>query len=272
MLLNVVRELRRTGKFSRIAVEKVLFVLRTEYDFANRLKFYSFFPYQLGPFSNLSYYDMSRLQGEQCLEDDVLTENGRLEAEKLDDALVSDVRQCVSRFPDSDAMLAYVYKKYPEYAMRSKLKQESEQPVQPGYFTIGYEGRDIDAFLNVLIQNDIQILVDVRHNPFSMNFSFVQAKLKGYMEKSGIEYVHLKGLGIDGENRKNLDTDEDYAKLFQMYENEILPSHMDDFSRVVELGKEKRIALMCFEHSVDHCHRGVLARKLQQLGCEVAHL
>lgn len=272
MLLNVIRELRASAKFNKTFLEKILFLLSKEYGFSEKVKFYSFFPYQYGPFSNLSYYDLGKLQGERCLENEELTETGISEASKLDDELISGIKDCIGRFPDSDSVLEYVYAKYPEYAIKSKLKTGEEGEPSPGFFTIGYEGRDIDAFLNSLIQNRIQALVDVRYNPFSMNFSFIQGKLRSYLEKNGIEYVHVKGLGIEGESRKNLETDGDYTKLFEYYESSILPVHSSDFATVLELGQKKRIALMCFERDAWHCHRGVLGKKLRENGFEVVDL
>lgn len=272
VLLNVIHELKMTKKYSKRAVEKTLFLLRNEYGFVDKLKFYSFFPYNYGPFSNLSYYDLGKLQGDQCFVNEELTDTGISEAEKLNNELVSEIRECISRFPNPESMVEYVYWKYPEYTVKSKLVSKTDHSGEPGFFTIGYEGKDIDAFLNVLIQNEIEILVDVRHNPFSMNFSFIQKKLAEYLGKSGIGYVHFKGLGINGENRKTLETDEDYGKLFEQYEKEMLPAHLGEFAKVVELGKSKRIAMMCFEHDAGHCHRGVLARKLRENGLRVVDL
>ena len=39
-------------------------------------------------------------------------------------------------------------------------------------FTVGYEGRTLDAYLDLLIRNNVKILCDVRKNPFSMKYGF----------------------------------------------------------------------------------------------------
>jgi uncharacterized protein (DUF488 family) len=48
-------------------------------------------------------------------------------------------------------------------------------------FTIGYKGKSLEGFLNLLMKNEIAILVDVRHNPISGKFSFSKEKLKFFL-------------------------------------------------------------------------------------------
>ena len=140
------------------------------------------------------------------------------------------------------------------------------------YYTIGYEGKDIDAFLNELIQNNIQVLVDVRRNPFSLKFAFTKIKLQEYLEKRGIEYVHLGELGIEGEKRKGLETKEDYDALFREYEQELLPANQESLEKVINFGKTKRIALLCFEAHAQDCHRGIIAKSLKARGIKVTRM
>jgi uncharacterized protein (DUF488 family) len=46
------------------------------------------------------------------------------------------------------------------------------------FFTIGYEGLGISRFLKHLKENRVRTLLDVRHNPFSMNPDFSRSDLK----------------------------------------------------------------------------------------------
>ncbi|MFH1285638.1 MAG: DUF488 domain-containing protein, partial [Candidatus Micrarchaeota archaeon] len=163
--------------------------------------------------------------------------------------------------------------KYPEYTTKSALKHSENKQLAPAVFSIGYEKKDIDLFLDYLIQNRIDILVDVRANPFSMNFAFTKKKLEQSLNSVQIEYTHFPELGIDGELRKKLETDADYKRLFDFYEKSILPNKTDKLKALLEIGKRKRIALMCFEADHEHCHRGIISKKLEEIGdIKVAHL
>ena len=55
------------------------------------------------------------------------------------------------RVQNEKQMLDYVYANYPEYAVKSKLIKHQKEETKPGFFSIGYEGKDIDYFLNLLI-------------------------------------------------------------------------------------------------------------------------
>src|SRR5574344_1017887 len=110
----------------------------------------------------------------------------------------------------------------------------------PGLFTVGYEGRDVDLFLNILIKNDIDVLIDVRKNPFSMKFDFTKNSLKNYLENLEIRYLHIPKLGIEGEKRKDLLTLKDYKKLFEDYEKTTIKDNPELLDNIVELGRSHR--------------------------------
>ncbi|WP_348602891.1 DUF488 family protein [Bartonella tribocorum] len=40
------------------------------------------------------------------------------------------------------------------------------------FFTIGYEGKSLENYLNCLLENNIKILCDVRKNPISRKYGF----------------------------------------------------------------------------------------------------
>ena len=141
----------------------------------------------------------------------------------------------------------------------------------PCIFTIGYEKKTINSFLDILLRNKINVLADVRHNAFSMRPDFRKTRLSGHLSGAGVEYMHFPGLGIPGEIRKKL-TSESHAKLFSYYSTHILPENPEDFEKLVSLGRKKRMALMCFEKDVECCHRGVLAQEIKKDGFEVVHL
>ncbi|MFH0862723.1 MAG: DUF488 family protein [Candidatus Altiarchaeota archaeon] len=274
-LLAVVDELSVRGKSSRLMIEKNLFLLKKEEALDEDMKFYNFFPYKYGPFSNMSYFDLNGLRLKGYLDED---EKNPRTTEKAKDVLTSlnqNVRQKIAktaeRFESDNAIKSYVYGKYPEYTVKSENSKIKRNPSSPGIFTIGYEGRDIDSFLDSLIRCGVEVLVDVRRNPFSMNLSFTQKKLSEYLNRVEIVYKHIPELGIDGELRKNLETPEDYQKLFEGYK-ESLKEKKKELGEIVSLGGKNMIALMCFEHDKNMCHRGVIAEYLGLNNIQVGHL
>lgn len=274
-LLAVIDELSAKGRSSKLMVEKNLFLLKKEEALDEDMKFYNFYPYLYGPFSNMSYFDLNGLRLKGYLTEDEknpkTTEKARGIIASLNPPVKQKIAKTADRFKSENEIKSYVYDKYPEYRVKSESAKGKHMPGKPGIFTIGYEGRDIDAFLNILIKNSIQVLVDVRRNPFSMNLSYTQKKLSEYLQRVGITYRHIPELGIDGELRKNLETPEDYKQLFEGY-TEALKSKKKELEEIISLGGRDRIALMCFEHDKNMCHRGVIAEYLGINNIQVGHL
>jgi len=266
-LLAVIDELSARGRSSRLMIEKNLFLLKKEEAIGEDMKFYNFFPYKFGPFSNMSYFDLNGLRFKGYINDNEKSPSITDKAKSVIASLTPGVRQRIAktaeRFKSDKEIKKYVYDNYPEYTVKSEGAQPIGKTGHNGIFTIGYEGRDIDAFLSLLIKNSIEVLVDVRSNPFSMNLSFIQKKLSEYLQKVGIKYEHIPELGIDSELRKNLETPDDYKKLFEDYKKG-LKERKKELEEVVSLGRQNRIALMCFEHDKAMCHRGVLAEEIEK--------
>lgn len=272
VLMAVLSEMSRNNRFKTF-LQKALFLLKQEEKIDMVIKFYSFYPYNYGPFSYRLYEDLSRLQQSGFITEDLkLTNSGQKCISTLPEAVYAKVKAVTERFSSVVTIRKYVYEKYPKYTVKSKLRVIKNQKPEPGIFTIGYEGKDIDSFLDILIENKIETVVDIRFNPFSMNFDFTQLKLQTALAKSGIEYIHMKALGIEGSLRKNLNNKEDYTQLFDEYKSRIEKNNTDDIKRLIELGKTKRIALLCFECDKDMCHRGVVSKKIEKEGIPVCHM
>lgn len=169
----------------------------------------------------------------------------------------------------------YVYEKFPYYGVKSEIseniaadnqliKAEKAKLIRDEYaiFTIGYEGRTVEAYANLLIKNDVKILCDVRKNPLSMKYGFSKKQLKAVVESVGITYLHFPSLGIESEKRKNLSDKIDYDRLFAGYKKQ-LKNKKKEIGELSELvNKNRRIALTCFERDVNYCHRNYTANEL----------
>lgn len=169
-------------------------------------------------------------------------------------------------------LLDYIYQEHPEYTIFSLYRKNMDYcKTSAGIVTIGYEGKTIDKFLNELITNKIDVVVDVRKNAYSMKFGFQLNKLKNYLEKIDIEYVHMPELGIPSESRKNLKTYEDYQALFSSYKKD-LKTKADYLEKIKSISQSKKVSLVCFEKDVKYCHRGIIAEQLREDGVEVVDL
>jgi len=272
VLVYLIQRLSVKKKYSKSLANKILFLLTKEYHYGERISFYSFFPHNYGPFSNEFYRDLGELKRDGFIDENTnLTKKGKDFANILSYEFQAPVDKLVDKF-NYNSIREYVYSKYPEYAQRSKLISNKKRKFKPGIFTIGYEKENIDSFLDKLIQNHIDVLVDVRYNPFSMNFVFTDKILTGYLNRADINYIHIPELGIPGENRKKLYSQKDYDELFVYYRRNILTRNKQSIDKLYNLGNKKRIALMCFEKNIEQCHRGVLAKKLNRMGNEVVHI
>jgi uncharacterized protein (DUF488 family) len=174
------------------------------------------------------------------------------------------------------ALLKHVYVTYPTFTCRSEIITDILKPIEVEYvqrtwntdrssclFTIGYEGLTIDAYLNKLISNNIEMLVDVRSNPHSMKFDFTKAKFRQHIENVGIRYCHIPELGIPSHRRQNLKSEAEYQQLFKEYEEEIIAKQQDTIRQLLSIFSQfKRMALTCFEKDFWHCHRYTLANYL----------
>lgn len=132
-------------------------------------------------------------------------------------------------------------------------------------FTIGYEGKSLDEFINLLLREDVRVLVDVRRHPWSLKFGFTREELEATLQVVGIGYVHLPGLGIASEDRRKVGVELTREELFSTYARDIQNMQKDDMSRILHLLEERKlVALTCFEAEPEHCHRSHVARVLAE--------
>ena len=99
----------------------------------------------------------------------------------------------------------------------------------------------------------------------SRKYGFSKSTLSKACEGVGIRYEHLPELGIDSEERRDLNTQADYDALFAQYERKSLPQETQALGRIrAWMQNGDRLALTCFERSPKHCHRLCVAKALAQ--------
>ena len=107
----------------------------------------------------------------------------------------------------------------------------------------------------------------------SRKYGFAGKTIARLCADVGIEYTHVPSLGIPSSLRADLSAPDAYERLFDRYENEILPDATGGISHVADLCREMPSALMCFEASSRQCHRGRLAPHVADVShLEIKHL
>jgi len=155
-----------------------------------------------------------------------------------------------------DALAADAYRRFPDYAVGNVRRDTSAAPLS----TIGYEGRSLEGYLNLLLRSGVTLLCDVRRNPFSRKWGFSKNTLAMACEAIGIRYENLPELGIAPEKRHAVASEQDHDALFADYERHTLPQAAAAIERIRDwLRSGERVALTCFELRSQECHRSRLA-------------
>ena len=279
----VLHALHMAGKpVEKLTLVKMLFLVRQETAVGDSIPFYDFVPYQYGPFSFVLYNDLRRLGKAGLVRetDDTVELAPDTEIQEAFLALKKTVSDAVtgilSRYGElsSEKVINYVYDRYPWFASRSKLRPPvSTKPAPVAAYTVGYEGRSLDAFMDHLLRSGIRRIVDVRRNAYSMKYGFSRGVLGPTAERCGMDYIHVPEVGIASEKRQDLKTRADYDRLLDAYESELLPGRQAGVHRVAALLAEKPAAMLCYEADPTMCHRGRLATTVaRQSVLEVVHL
>lgn len=146
-----------------------------------------------------------------------------------------------------------------------------------GFATIGHSNRTVDTVINMLREANINIVVDVRSFPKSRSTpDFNDDTFPKVLVEHGIDYLHMLALG--GRRPKQPDIDEEtngYWKVrgFHNYADYALGSDFQQaFRKLVNLGRDQSVVLMCSEAVWWRCHRRIITDYLLLNGYEVLHL
>ena len=138
-------------------------------------------------------------------------------------------------------------------------------------YTIGHSNHDLQGFVDLLLRHRIEVLVDVRSQPYSAYATqFASAPLQEALAAAGVRYLFL-GRELGGRPRDpscyDPDGRVDYGRvaattLFQ-----------GGIARLRRGIARYRIALLCAEENPAGCHRRrLVGRVLQEAGVAVLHI
>ena len=139
------------------------------------------------------------------------------------------------------------------------------------FFTIGHSNHTIDAWLALVRNHCIEVVVDTRSSPYSKYVpQFDRELLQHSLEEAGVRYLFL-GAELGGRP-----ANPDYYDATGRVVYSLLRKDTACQAAIVRLetGMERfRVALLCGEEDPAHCHRRLLiGRVLQELGHEMTHI
>jgi len=266
------------GSLPRTVLVKLLFLLRMETTLEKNSSFYDFVPYKYGPYSFALYRDLYRLESygyvSQGDSQFVLNENLADETRRHTSKLARNLQLAISNVYERyghetpNSLVRIVYDKYPWYAINSEHSARKNVAIPfrpkatPAVYTIGYEGKSVDAFFNCLLDKGIEAAVDVRANPVSRKYGFSGSRMRQIGESLGLKYRHYPSLGIPSKERANLSDEASRAQLFDQYELTVLVNSKQEIRDVGKLMSRTPSVLVCVERDVNSCHRGRLSHAI----------
>ena len=137
-------------------------------------------------------------------------------------------------------------------------------------YTVGHSTHTIEMLLNLLEQNDITAIADVRSSPFSRhNPQFNKDTLSAELTKRGIAYAFVgKELGARSNDPSCYESGK--VRYGRLAKTSVFKAGIE---RVLSGAQKYRIALMCAEKEPLDCHRTLLvSRALEQRGVSIVHI
>jgi uncharacterized protein (DUF488 family) len=139
------------------------------------------------------------------------------------------------------------------------------------FFTVGHSNHDLDAWLALLRQHEVEVVVDTRSSPYSKYVpQFDKELMRRSLEQAGLHYLFL-GAELGGRPAN---------PAYYDARGRVLYSRLHDDARFqeaiarLETGIERfRVALVCGEEDPAHCHRRLLiGRVLAERGHTMLHI
>jgi len=142
-------------------------------------------------------------------------------------------------------------------------------------YTIGFTKKSAREFFEILKNNGIQCLVDIRLHPDGQLSGFSKKDDLAYFLKEllGCDYRHFPKLAPTDEILKTYRKDHDW-KRYELAFEELMDQR--DVPEILDktLFEEKVCCLLCSEEKPEKCHRRLVAERLARVwqNVEIIHL
>jgi uncharacterized protein (DUF488 family) len=143
------------------------------------------------------------------------------------------------------------------------LPQAAHWP-EGAIFTLGHSTLPIERFIALLRAYGIERLADIRTVPRSRhNPQFNDTALAGRLADEGLEYVPMQTLGGLRQPRKDSVNTGWRNASFRGYADYMQTEQFQDaLETLIQMGRQKRVAIMCAEAVPWRCHRSLVADAL----------
>lgn len=140
-------------------------------------------------------------------------------------------------------------------------------------YTIGYEGTDIERFIETLKTAGVTVLADVRAVALSRKRGFSKTALRTRLEQEGIAYVHFIDLGDPKPGREAARSGR-YGQFQRIYSKHLASERAQAAfdSLLYTVKHATACCLLCFERDPTYCHRSIIAQELKASGIDVLDL
>jgi len=161
--------------------------------------------------------------------------------------------------------------KLPSAPVRRQLEgrvlwNDARNAAEAHFFSFGYSGRGTKELLQILSEQGVRTLLDVRQNAVSMyRPDLSKRNLERLVKQRGMLYAHSPDLGVPRDIR---------AKAIEAGTRDVIWEWYDRYVATVYLANlhtffnafEHRVALMCAEIDPRECHRHRLFLALESMG------
>jgi uncharacterized protein (DUF488 family) len=132
---------------------------------------------------------------------------------------------------------------------------------EPTCFGIGYERISSQELCDLLKEQRVLHVVDVRQSAWSHRPEYRKKTLEECLRRNGIRYTHLAEAGNPfrpraGEQREFASCRRDYARH--------IAGKPEVLAMVRQLAADDRIALLCYERDSSQCHRSVIVSQVRR--------
>lgn len=266
--LNILNKYNLDDFDCRKYIQKSMFLFLQEIEEDSIKNIYNFVPYKQGGYSFILKKDWYFLKDTILKNTETLINITKTVPHKIE-SLIDNYISKYSNIPLNN-LVDKIYKNYPYYTKytQNNLQENTKEVItnntiqENTLFTIGYEGITIEEYINNLIKNNIELLIDVRCNPLSRKYGFSKSFLEKELNYWNIKYIHIKELGIESSLRLNLDSKnlQSYEVLFTNYEKDLTTNKTQYLDELYSyFNTYNNIAITCFEKDVCCCHRGKIA-------------
>lgn len=152
-----------------------------------------------------------------------------------------------------------------------RVKQLDQSPI---VLTVAHSTRTVNEFISLLLAHGVKQLIDVRTIPRSRhNPQFNLGRLPRSLQKAGIHYRHLAGLGgLRHAQRDSINAGWKNASFRGFADYMQTPEFEEALDQLIHWAQERQTAIMCAEAVPWRCHRSLIGDALLVRGLRVEEI